>query len=172
MRPPTWAKLESRLAAGMRPLWRRVGTEWRGPCPDPRRAGCRRLGPAGRAGPGPARLPALRRPRAARRRRAPAASCRAHRAGDQTGQADLAPTVGHRETPDAGSFAPSRKRPEAVDLPRQCPGAGSAGRTTFPTRRPVQRLAIIEYARTHDIRIDDFIEATASGQASEKRRRR
>ena len=35
-----------------------------------------------------------------------------------------------------------------------------------------QRLAILEYARTHDIRIDDFIEATASGQASEKRRRR
>ena len=34
-----------------------------------------------------------------------------------------------------------------------------------------QRLAILEYARTHDIRIDDFIEATASGQASEKRRR-
>ena len=32
-------------------------------------------------------------------------------------------------------------------------------------------LAILEYARTHDIRIDDFIEATASGQASEKRRR-
>ena len=34
-----------------------------------------------------------------------------------------------------------------------------------------QRLAILEYARTHDFRIDDFIEATASGQASEKRRR-
>ena len=34
-----------------------------------------------------------------------------------------------------------------------------------------QRLAILEYARTHDIRIDDFIEATAPGQASEKRRR-
>ena len=33
------------------------------------------------------------------------------------------------------------------------------------------RLAILECARTHDIRIDDFIEATASGQASEKRRR-
>ena len=28
-----------------------------------------------------------------------------------------------------------------------------------------QRLAILEYARAHDIRIDDFIEATASGQA-------
>ena len=26
-----------------------------------------------------------------------------------------------------------------------------------------QRLAILEYARTQDIRIDDFIEATASG---------
>ena len=35
-----------------------------------------------------------------------------------------------------------------------------------------QRLAILEYARKHDFRIDDFIEATASGQASEKRRRR
>ena len=34
-----------------------------------------------------------------------------------------------------------------------------------------QRLAILEYARTHDIHVDDFIEATASGQASEKRRR-
>ena len=34
-----------------------------------------------------------------------------------------------------------------------------------------QRLAILEYARKHDFRIDDFIEATASGQASEKRRR-
>ena len=34
-----------------------------------------------------------------------------------------------------------------------------------------QRLAIPEYARQHDFRIDDFIEATASGQASEKRRR-
>lgn len=34
MRPPTWARLESRLAAGLRPLgWRRVGAEWRGPCP-------------------------------------------------------------------------------------------------------------------------------------------
>ena len=34
-----------------------------------------------------------------------------------------------------------------------------------------QRLAILEYARKHDFHIDDFIEATASGQASEKRRR-
>ena len=34
-----------------------------------------------------------------------------------------------------------------------------------------QRLAILEYARKHDLHIDDFIEATASGQASEKRRR-
>ena len=34
-----------------------------------------------------------------------------------------------------------------------------------------QRLAILEYARKHDFRIDDFIDATASGQASEKRRR-
>ena len=34
-----------------------------------------------------------------------------------------------------------------------------------------QRLAILEYARTHDFRVDEFIEATASGQASEKRRR-
>ena len=34
-----------------------------------------------------------------------------------------------------------------------------------------QRLAILEYARKHDFRIDDFIEATASGQASEKHRR-
>ena len=34
-----------------------------------------------------------------------------------------------------------------------------------------QRLAILEYARHHDVRIDEFIEATASGQASDKRRR-
>ena len=34
-----------------------------------------------------------------------------------------------------------------------------------------QRLAILKYARKHDFRIDAFIEATASGQASEKRRR-
>ena len=34
-----------------------------------------------------------------------------------------------------------------------------------------QRLAILEYARKHDLHIDDFIEATASGPASEKRRR-
>ena len=34
-----------------------------------------------------------------------------------------------------------------------------------------QRLAILEYARKHGFRIDDFIESTASGQASEKRRR-
>ena len=34
-----------------------------------------------------------------------------------------------------------------------------------------QRLAILEYARKYDFRIDDFIEATASEQASEKRRR-
>ena len=34
-----------------------------------------------------------------------------------------------------------------------------------------QRLAILEYARHHDVSIDEFIEATASGQASDKRRR-
>ena len=34
-----------------------------------------------------------------------------------------------------------------------------------------QRLAILEYVRANDLRIDEFIEATASGQASEKRRR-
>ena len=34
-----------------------------------------------------------------------------------------------------------------------------------------QRLAILEYARKHDFRIDDFIEVTVAGQASEKRRR-
>ena len=34
-----------------------------------------------------------------------------------------------------------------------------------------QRLAILEYARKHNFPIDDFIETTASGQASEKRRR-
>ncbi len=34
-----------------------------------------------------------------------------------------------------------------------------------------QRLAILEYARKHDLHIDDFIEATAPGQASDTRRR-
>ena len=34
-----------------------------------------------------------------------------------------------------------------------------------------QRLAILEYARIQGFPIDNFIEATASGQASEKRRR-
>ena len=34
-----------------------------------------------------------------------------------------------------------------------------------------QRLAILEYARNQDFPIDDFIQATASGQTSEKRRR-
>ena len=34
-----------------------------------------------------------------------------------------------------------------------------------------QRLAILEYARKHGFRIDEFIKATASGQASETRRR-
>ena len=34
-----------------------------------------------------------------------------------------------------------------------------------------QRLAILEYPRANDIHIDEFIETTASGQASEKRRR-
>ena len=33
-----------------------------------------------------------------------------------------------------------------------------------------QRLAILEYARKHDFRIDDFIEATASGQVSRAER--
>ena len=31
-----------------------------------------------------------------------------------------------------------------------------------------QRLAILEYARAHDFRIDDFIEATSSGQAPQE----
>ena len=43
--------------------------------------------------------------------------------------------------------------------------------STAQQDRRSQRLAILEYARKHDFRIDDFIEATASGQASEKRRR-
>ena len=34
-----------------------------------------------------------------------------------------------------------------------------------------QHLAILEYARKHSFRVDDFIEATASGRASETRRR-
>ncbi len=34
-----------------------------------------------------------------------------------------------------------------------------------------QRLAILEYARKHDLQIDDFVEATARGQATAKRRR-
>ena len=34
-----------------------------------------------------------------------------------------------------------------------------------------QRLAILEYARKHDFQIDDFVEATARGQATAKHRR-
>ena len=34
-----------------------------------------------------------------------------------------------------------------------------------------QRLSILEYARKSDFRVDDFIEATASGRASDTRRR-
>ena len=34
-----------------------------------------------------------------------------------------------------------------------------------------QRLAILDYVRQHDFHIDQFIEATTSGQASDKRRR-
>ena len=34
-----------------------------------------------------------------------------------------------------------------------------------------QRLGILEYARKSDLRVDDFIEATASGRASDTRRR-
>ena len=33
-----------------------------------------------------------------------------------------------------------------------------------------QRLAILEYARKHGLQIDDFVEATARGQASVKHR--
>ena len=41
------------------------------------------------------------------------------------------------------------------------------------TRQDVQgqRLAILEYARKHDLQIDEFIEATASARTSPKRRR-
>ena len=35
----------------------------------------------------------------------------------------------------------------------------------------IQRLGILEYARKSDFRVDDFIEATASGRASDTRRR-
>ena len=34
-----------------------------------------------------------------------------------------------------------------------------------------QRLAILEYARRHSLRIDEFVEATASAVTSPKRRR-
>ena len=34
-----------------------------------------------------------------------------------------------------------------------------------------QRQAILEYARKHGLQIDDFVEATARGQATAKRRR-
>ena len=34
-----------------------------------------------------------------------------------------------------------------------------------------QRLAILEYARKHGFQIDDFVEATARGQATAKQRR-
>ena len=44
--------------------------------------------------------------------------------------------------------------------------------TSFRSGRGASSASpFLEYARQHDLRIDDFIEATASGQASEKRRR-
>ena len=46
-----------------------------------------------------------------------------------------------------------------------------AQRRRAHNRLGCQRLAILEYARKHDFHIDDFIEATASGRASETRRR-
>ena len=45
---------------------------------------------------------------------------------------------------------------------------GTGLRFDSSSSRLWRRIVILEYARKHDFRIDDFIEATASGQASEK----
>ena len=65
----------------------------------------------------------------------------------------------------------SDKLPEAV-FHRQAVKTVAYLRVSTPQQDvSSQRLAILEYAQKHDLHIDDFIEATASGQASEKRRR-
>ena len=65
----------------------------------------------------------------------------------------------------------SDKIPEAVFHGQVVKTVGYLRVSTAQQDVRSQRLAILEYARKHDFRIDDFIEATASGQASEKRRR-
>ena len=65
----------------------------------------------------------------------------------------------------------SDKIPEAVFHGQAVRTVGYLRVSTTQQDGGSQRLAILEYARKHDFRIDKFIEATASGQASEKRRR-
>ena len=64
----------------------------------------------------------------------------------------------------------SDKIPEAVFLGQAVKSVAYLRVSTAQQDVRSQRLAILKYARKHDFRIDDFIEATASGQASEKRR--
>ena len=64
----------------------------------------------------------------------------------------------------------SDKIPEAVFHGQAAKTVAYLRASTAQQDRRSQRRAILEYARKHDFRIDDFIEATASGQASEKRR--
>ena len=68
-----------------------------------------------------------------------------------------------------GSY-PSYKIPEAVFHGQAVKTVAYLRVSTAQQDVRSQRLAILKYARKHDFRIDDFIEATASGQASEKRR--
>ena len=65
----------------------------------------------------------------------------------------------------------SAKIPEAAFHGQAVKTVASLRVSTAPQDVRSQRLAILEYARHHDVRIDAFIEATASGQASDKRRR-
>ena len=91
--------------------------------------------------------------------------------GTETADAWRVPTTFVRKIYSKGSAqgrwvpapgAPAREPPGAVSVRKK----RTSGRTVSS-----QRFAILEYARKHNFRIDDFIEATASGQASEKRRR-
>ncbi len=65
----------------------------------------------------------------------------------------------------------SDKIPEAVFHGQAVKTVAYLTVSTAPQDLHSQRLAILGYTRKHDFRINDFIEATASGQASEKRRR-
>ena len=106
---------------------------------------------------------------------------------NQAGAGDVGVGNRHDSVGNKGSFSPyssaagNMTRSVSLHLSDKLPEAafdGQAVRTVAYLRVSTpeqdvrsQRLAILEYAQKHDLHIDDFIEATASGQASEKRRR-